>query len=267
MADLIRPLDGAAASPSRHADEREVELVVGTKVEARYQERAKWYAGTITRVRLNGTFDIDYDDGEKEMGVKKEMVRALGKSVSARPARLEEGMKVEARYRGRERWFPGRISRDRGDGTYDVDYSDGEKEARVLADLIRPLDSYHSKYGVDKRRDDESRYDSRYADEKDGEHGISKSHREQRLLALRRPQQLEKVNQDFQRSQRVACYWYRPSDFGCARHFPIPKSAIVLNFNSDGTYTVELELERKLVDDVPSHCLKDWAEVWNSLYY
>ena len=50
------------------------------------------------------------------------------------------GDKVEGNYRGRNRWHPGRISRVRLDGTYDVDYNDGEKEDRVAVDCLRPMD-------------------------------------------------------------------------------------------------------------------------------
>ncbi len=48
---------------------------------------------------------------------------------------------MEARYRGREKYYPGRVSKDRGDGTYDIDYDDGEKEVRVKESLIRLLDA------------------------------------------------------------------------------------------------------------------------------
>merc|ERR1712100_977557 len=33
-----------------------------------------------------------------------------------------EGAKVEGNYRGRGRWYPCRISRERADGTFDIDY-------------------------------------------------------------------------------------------------------------------------------------------------
>jgi len=59
-------------------------------------------------------------------------------------ARLSEGDKVEARYRGRGRWYPGKIVRDRGDGTYDVNYDDGEAETRVASDMIRAKDAMSS---------------------------------------------------------------------------------------------------------------------------
>jgi hypothetical protein len=38
---------------------------------------------------------------------------------------------VEANYRGRGKFYPGKIKMDRRDGTYDIDYDDGESETRV----------------------------------------------------------------------------------------------------------------------------------------
>ena len=43
---------------------------------------------------------------------------------------FREGDKVEARFRGKLRYYPGVIRRVNRDSTYDVDYSDGEKEVR-----------------------------------------------------------------------------------------------------------------------------------------
>ena len=91
--------------------------------------RSKYYKGKISRVRADATFDIAYDDGESETRVEERLIRSLdggGRSRSPSPrgggrGRLREGAKIEARYRGRSRFYPGRIARDRGDGTYDVD--------------------------------------------------------------------------------------------------------------------------------------------------
>ena len=41
---------------------------------------------------------------------------------------FREGDKVEARYRGKLRYFPGVIRRVNRDATFDIDYNDGEKE-------------------------------------------------------------------------------------------------------------------------------------------
>ena len=51
-----------------------------------------------------------------------------------------EGDKIEARYRGGGRYYPGKIAYDNRNGTYDIDYDDGEKERRVESKLIRRLE-------------------------------------------------------------------------------------------------------------------------------
>ncbi len=50
------------------------------------------------------------------------------------------GDRVEANYRGRGKFYSGKIKHDRGDGTYDIDYDDGESESRVKEELIRSLE-------------------------------------------------------------------------------------------------------------------------------
>ncbi len=51
--------------------------MVGDKVEANYRGRGKFYAGKIKRDREDGTYDIDYDDGESETKVKEELIRLI----------------------------------------------------------------------------------------------------------------------------------------------------------------------------------------------
>jgi len=52
---------------------------------------------------------------------------------------LCEGDTVEADYCGGGRFYPGKISRDRGNGKYDIAYDDGDRETGVHARLIRRL--------------------------------------------------------------------------------------------------------------------------------
>lgn len=104
----------------------------GAKIEANYRGQGKFFPGRIARDREDGTYDVDYDDGETELKVKEVYIRLL-------PEKLKEGMKVEGNYRGRGRWFPARIKRELEDGTYDLDYDDGESEKGVVAQLIRRL--------------------------------------------------------------------------------------------------------------------------------
>ena len=46
---------------------------------------------------------------------------------------------VEAKWRGGERWWPGRVAFVHEDGAFDVKYDDGEEEERVPAYFVRPL--------------------------------------------------------------------------------------------------------------------------------
>lgn len=51
-------------------------------------------------------------------------------------ARLEVGTRVKGHYMGGSETYPGFVSRVRPDGTYDIDYDDGDKERRVGAHLV-----------------------------------------------------------------------------------------------------------------------------------
>lgn len=62
-------------------DER---LERGTAVEANYKGKGKWYKGKITYVNSDGTFDIMYNDGDKESRVRKQNVQVYSKKKSSR---------------------------------------------------------------------------------------------------------------------------------------------------------------------------------------
>jgi hypothetical protein len=51
----------------------------GSKVEVRHGGGSRYYKGKITRKRTNGTFDIEYDDGDKEMAVDESLINSLDK--------------------------------------------------------------------------------------------------------------------------------------------------------------------------------------------
>ena len=137
---------GLARSPSRDVGGAGGRVEEGAKIEGNYRGRGRYYPGVISRDRRDGTFDIDYDDGEKETRVEERNIRLIGggglarspsRDVGGAGGRVEEGAKIEGNYRGRGRYYPGVISRDRRDGTFDIDYDDGEKETRVLERNIR----------------------------------------------------------------------------------------------------------------------------------
>ena len=162
----IRALEdrpGSAKKPER--------LREGDKIEGNYRMKGRWYPGKIARERADGTFDLDdcrrerrpcvssvcsgshtrtrthtrtviaqYDDGEKEYRVEKDNVRALGGAGADTPEpTLREGDRCEGNHRGRGRWYPGKIGRVHADGTYTVDYDDGEQERRIDAAMVRAI--------------------------------------------------------------------------------------------------------------------------------
>ena len=51
--------------------------------------------------------------------------------------KLREGDNVEARFGGRDKWYAGKITNARSDGTFDILYEDGDTERRVKKRLIR----------------------------------------------------------------------------------------------------------------------------------
>ena len=42
----------------------------GDKIEGNFNAEGVWYAGTVTRVNSDGTYNIDYADGDKEEEVR-----------------------------------------------------------------------------------------------------------------------------------------------------------------------------------------------------
>ena len=49
----------------------------GDKVEGNYGGAGKWYRGVISKMHANGTLNVDYDDGDAEVGVPMVNVRSL----------------------------------------------------------------------------------------------------------------------------------------------------------------------------------------------
>ena len=68
---------------------------------------------------------LDDDDGEREIRVAKRLIRKIGGDSDS----LRAGDKVEADYRELGKFYPGRISRDRGDDTYDISYEQKLEES------------------------------------------------------------------------------------------------------------------------------------------
>ena len=86
-----------------------------------------------------------YDDGESESNVDASLIRAVEAAAPAPTGTsgggFAKGQKIEARYGGKRRHYPGTIASVGGDGTYEVLYDDGESESNVAVSLIRVVES------------------------------------------------------------------------------------------------------------------------------
>ena len=202
-------------------------LMVGAKVEANYGSKGNWFEGTVKRARLDGNYDIEYINGEVEEKVSEDLIRArnivAADSFKKKINELKKGTRVEVDYFRKGRWFPGVIGEIFPDGTYEIKYDDGEVEKNVIVASIRKIDEHYnsSKFSL-------------------------------------RPSEVAKGK--YHNGEKVACYWYRNAKYGTAKFNNSPQSAIILRFNSDLTYTVELDWSKEILDDVKEKYLKSWTE-------
>ena len=138
----------------------------GDRVEARFRGRSKkWYPGIVASCSDN-TYDIDYDDGDKDTCIRAEHIRLPSPPkpepqvvmieerhvIDPDDTDMEHGSKiensfkagdvVEAKYRGRGRLFyTGVVSDALPDGTFNVDYHNGGRDRHLRADAIRLMNN------------------------------------------------------------------------------------------------------------------------------
>jgi cytidine deaminase len=289
LADYVK-LIGSSSSSKKLTDVAELQLREGDKVEARYRGRERYFPGTVRRANRDGTYDINYDDGEKELGVLAEYVRLIGSSGSTKKLtdvaelHLREGDKVEARYRGRERWFAGSVHRVNRDGTYDINYDDGERELGVAAELVRLIgstssskkaadssvvaqlregDKVEARYkgraryfpGVVKRVNRDGSYDINY-DDGERELGVDAELVRSLEPAVRSPSRSAARTDSFDDSAKAAAVDFRAGDKIEARYKGRERyySGTIKRANRDGSYDVdyddgekELSVEARLI--------------------
>jgi hypothetical protein len=84
-------------------------------VSVRHLGKGRWYQGTVVTVFAGPTpeapafYEVAFDDGAPGPSVSENFMRLV-----KRPSSLEVGATVEGNYRGRGRWFPGRINKVSG---------------------------------------------------------------------------------------------------------------------------------------------------------
>ena len=65
-------------------------LPEGTKIEARYRGKRRWFKGIIVSKNENNTYRVKYDDGDRENAVKRKHIRVLEGASGARVSNVDD---------------------------------------------------------------------------------------------------------------------------------------------------------------------------------
>lgn len=139
LGELAAAVEPAVAAPSANIGE----YSVGEKVEGRFRGRAKWYPAKIVRVREDGQYDIDYDDGEEERRVSGEFIRRRPPPEEG-PVQGDiyaVGDLVLGNFAGEGDFFSGVVRAKKRSGDkmlYEILYDDGDTESGVEAVYLKP---------------------------------------------------------------------------------------------------------------------------------
>ena len=102
--------------------------LVGARV-----EDLEYHNGRVVKVHSDGTVDVDTPSFGLFERVTTENIRRFDPE-----GRLKEGSRIEAFFQGGgDEWYPGVVLKVNIDGTYDVEYEDGDTELGVEAADIR----------------------------------------------------------------------------------------------------------------------------------
>ena len=107
------------------------------RVDVRWRKGERWYSGRVSYIAPNGSYSIQYDDGDRETGVTAEYMQR-----HRRPPVVvfQQDERIEARWKRRTAYYPGRVVAvfEHLDA-YDIVYDDGDIEYRVSYEMIRRL--------------------------------------------------------------------------------------------------------------------------------
>jgi hypothetical protein len=113
--------------------------------EVELDEEGDWYPATVTKVHPFGTYNLEDEDGTEEFDVRRASLR-LVPDDDDKPLRvrvqyipLQMGQRVEANFESSGQWFEGHIDKKNRDGTFAVQFEDGDYEDGLPKQSIRPI--------------------------------------------------------------------------------------------------------------------------------
>ena len=148
----IKPSE--SKSPRRARDrgstsEDEGGFAVGDKVTAKCKGSTRHYPGKIYKKNDDGSFDIKFDDGDRDRAIPKRNIKSSDRkshlkerdSASESEGGFSVGEKVSAKCKGSVRHYPGKIFKRNDDGSFDIKFDDGDRDKAVPKRYIKPSES------------------------------------------------------------------------------------------------------------------------------
>lgn len=119
-----------------NGDNRDIVFLVGDIVEVKYVGK-----GTIIKINDDRkSYVVKYDDGVIEENVRYKDLQIIKKHINfSDEVKFKVDDKVEVRYRGKSKWYSGKILWVNSNETYDIQYDDGEKEMKVSKEFIKHI--------------------------------------------------------------------------------------------------------------------------------
>jgi hypothetical protein len=119
-------------------------FIRGARVDGLYDRNEDniWYPGYVEEVHqltlddgtLQQSYDILYDDGEREQQVLENYIRSHAEGT------ISMGTRVSCKYAGGDEWYTGSIFEVQDDGKYTIKYDDGEVEQDVPKNYIKEIE-------------------------------------------------------------------------------------------------------------------------------
>ena len=106
-------------------------FTIGNRVLANWKNAGPLYFGTIADVNRDGTYDIQYDDGDAELRVEQSRVHLA--------PNLSVGDRVFVNWKAHGYYFPAQVDAIHPDHTIKVNFDDGDVEDNVPLSRVRVI--------------------------------------------------------------------------------------------------------------------------------
>ena len=106
-------------------------FTIGNRILANWKNAGPLYFGTIADVNPDGTYDIQYDDGDAELRVEQSRIYLA--------PNLSVGDRVFVNWKAHGYYFPAHVASIHPDHTIRVDYDDGDTEDNIPLSRVRVI--------------------------------------------------------------------------------------------------------------------------------